>query len=137
MNVFLDTNVLLDVLGRRAPHYKAASQVWSLVEAGKLGGYISAISFNNAHYVLRRAEGREAAQVALKVMRDLFRVVPLDEQVLHSAMDSDFSDFEDAIQFFSAVRSGADRIVTRNAQHFPREPIVPLSPRELLAQLSL
>ena len=132
MKVFLDTNVLLDVLVRREPHSIAASRVWSRVEARALEGYISAVSFNNAHYVLRRASGRRAAQEALKLLRDVFALVPLDEQILHRAIDSDSSDFEDAIQFFSALRVGADYVLTRNIRHFPAEPVSVLTPDEFL-----
>ena len=132
MKVFLDTDVLLDVLARREPHSIAASTVWSRVEARVLEGYISAVSFNNAHYVLRRASGRHAAQEALKLLRDVFTLVPFDEQILHRAIDSDSSDFEDAIQFFSALRVGADCLLTRNIRHFPAEPVSVLTPDEFL-----
>jgi predicted nucleic acid-binding protein len=132
MKLFLDTNVLLDVLARREPHSFAASRVWSRVEAQAMEGYISAVSFNNAHYVLRRASGPRPAHEALKLLRDVFTLVPLDEQILHRAIDSDFSDFEDAIQFFSALRAGADCLLTRNVRHFPAEPVSILTPDEFL-----
>jgi predicted nucleic acid-binding protein len=132
MKVFLDTDVLLDVLTRREPHSIAASRIWSRVEARALEGYISAVSFNNAHYVIRRAAGRLAAQEALKLLREVFRLVPLDEQILHRAIDSDSADFEDAIQFFSALRAGVEFLLTRNVRHFPAEPISVLTPQEFL-----
>ena len=132
MRIFLDTNVLLDVLGRREPHFVAASQIWSRVEQKALDGDISAISFNNVHYVLRRAAGRETARDGLKLLRGLFRIVALDEQIIHRSMDSEFADFEDAIQFFSAHRAGADFILTRNVRHFPDRPISVLTPELFL-----
>ncbi len=132
MKVFLDTNVLLDVLGRREPHCVAASEVWSRVEHGTLDGYISAISFNNVHYVLRRVANRPTAHDGLKLLRDIFHVVALDEQIIQRAIDSEFSDFEDGIQFFSAHHAGADFILTRNARHFPNEPIPIVTPEEFL-----
>jgi predicted nucleic acid-binding protein len=132
MKVFLDTNVLLDVLARREPHCIAASEIWSRVERGTLGGYISAISFNNVHYVLRRAANRQASHGALKLLRGIFHVVALDEQIIQRAIDSEFSDFEDAIQFFSAHHVGAGSIVTRNVRHFPAEPLSVVTPEEFL-----
>jgi len=132
MKVFLDTNVLLDVLTGREPHSIAAAEIWSRVEAGTLDGCISAVSFNNAYYVLRRAAGRQTAHNALKLLRGVFQLVPLDEQIIHRAIDSEFADFEDAIQFFSAHRAGADFILTRNVRHFPTEPISIVTPEEFL-----
>lgn len=132
MKVFLDTNVLLDVLARREPHCVSASKIWSRVEQGTLDGNISAISFNNVHYVMRRVENRHAAHDAMKLLRDIFHVVSLDEQIIHRAIDSEFSDFEDAIQFFSAHHAGADFIITRNVRHFPGEPIAVVTPEDFL-----
>ena len=132
MRVFLDTNVLLDVLGRRHPHCLASAEVWSRVEEGALQGYVSAISFNNAYYVLRRIENRKAARDGLKLLRNLFRIVPLTERIVHRALDSEMSDFEDAIQFFSAHHARADFIVTRNVRDFPAEPIAVVTPEEFL-----
>ena len=132
MRVFLDTNVLLDVLGRREPHCVAASEVWSRVERGALEGHISAMSFNNAYYVLRRIETRRAAREGLRLLRDIFHIVPLTEQILHRAIDSEFSDFEDAVQFFSAHHAGADFILTRNVRDFPAKPLVVVTPEEFL-----
>lgn len=132
MKVFLDTNVLLDVLARREPHCVSASKIWSRVEQGTLDGHISAISFNNTHYVLRRVASRQAAHDAVKVLRDIFHVVSLDEQIIHRAIDSEFPDFEDAIQFFSAHHAEADFIITRNVRHFPAEPIAVVTPEQFL-----
>ena len=132
MKAFLDTNVLLDVLARREPHCIAASQIWSCVERGTLDGYISAISFNNIHYVLRRAANRQTAHEALKLLRGSFRAVALDERIIQRAMDSEFPDFEDAIQFFSAHHVGAGFIVTRNVRHFPTGPLSVVTPEEFL-----
>jgi predicted nucleic acid-binding protein len=137
MKLFLDTNVLLDVLVQRAPHSISASRIWSRVEARAVEGYISAVSFNNVHYVIRRAAGRPAAHEALKLLRDVFQLIPLDEEILHRAIDSDSADFEDAIQFFSALRARADCLLTRNVRHFPAEPVSVLTPEEFLKMHSI
>lgn len=132
MRVFLDTNVLLDVLTRREPHWVPASEVWTRVEAGEIDGHISAISFNNVHYVMRRASGKPAASTALKMLHSLFRVVPLDARIIRQAMDSDFADFEDAIQFLSAHQAKADILLTRDLRHFPASSMSIVTPEEFL-----
>lgn len=132
MRVFLDTNVLLDVLTRRKPHWEPASEVWARVEAGKIEGHISAISFNNVHCVIRRASGKAAANTALKVLHGLFHVVPLDERIIRQAIDADFADFEDAIQFFSAHHAKVDSLLTRDLRHFPTSSLSVVTPEEFL-----
>jgi len=132
VKLFVDTNVLLDVLGRREPHVADASAVWSRVERGIHEGYISAISFNNVYYILRRSAGPKAAREAVKLLRDTFRIIPLDEQTIHRAIDADIPDFEDPVQFFSAIQAQADCLITRNVRHFPADTIPAMSPDEFL-----
>jgi len=133
VKIFLDTNVLLDVLGRRAPHSAHAAVLWSRVEAGVYEGHVSAISFNNIYYILRRTTGRKAARDAMKLLRDTFHIAPVDEQTVHRAIDSDLPDFEDAIQFACALRAGADCILTRDVKGFPGSTVPATTPEEFLA----
>ena len=133
MNVFVDTNVLLDVLARRTPFYAAAAQVWSMAERGDIIGHISAISFNNIYYIVRKAENKAKAQKALVMLRDIFRVVAPDTQIINQAIDAGIGDFEDAVQFHSAIRAKAAHLITRNPDDFPRPDLSILTPEEFLA----
>jgi predicted nucleic acid-binding protein len=65
-------------------------------------------------------------------MRAIFTVVACDERVIHQALDADFTDFEDAIQYHSAQRARAACLVTRNPDHFPTTDLPVLSPTEFL-----
>lgn len=121
MKVFLDTNVLLDILAKREPFYTASSEVWSLAESGAVQGCISAISFNNIYYVMRKMAGKRNADKALRILRDIFMPVAPDSLILNQAIDSAMNDFEDAIQFHSAIRAGADCLITRDPSHFQNE----------------
>ena len=133
MKVFVDTNVLLDVLAKREPFYADAARIWSMAERGQIEAQVSVISFNNIYYVVRRAANRNAADRALRLMRNVFTAVPLNAQVLNQAIDAGFSDFEDAIQFHSAVHAGADCLISRDAGHFPAATFPALTPPEFLA----
>ncbi len=133
MNVFFDTNVLLDVLVRREPHYEDSARVWTLAETATLGGCVSALSFPNIYYLLRRAKSKQTAQKAMTILRDVFRPVPLDEQILNQAIDAELKDFEDGIQLFSALRAGAACLITRNPRHFPDGDLAVQTPGEFLA----
>ena len=136
MVVLVDTNVLLDVLGRRAPHYRAAAQVWTLAERGEIRAFVSAISYNNVYYIARRAEYKAAARRAMTALRDVFDSVAPDAKIINQAIDSECDDFEDAIQFHSAVRVGARVLITRNPKNFPPSTMAIATPEEFLAMRS-
>lgn len=133
-HVFLDTNVLLDVLARREPFCRAARQIWTLVESGELRGSVSAISFNNCYYIVRKYGARAAAEEALRLLRGVFEPVDLTAQVLDRAIDAGWNDFEDAIQVYSAVHAGATTLITRNPADFGAAAVSVLTPVEFLAQ---
>ena len=133
MRVLVDTNVLLDVFAKREPFYAASARLWALAERGQVEAYISAISFNNAFYIVRKLATAAEAKEMLRWLRDEFHVVPLSEQILHQAIDSGVIDFEDAIQFFSAIHCAADAIVTRNVDDYPGQKIPTMTPEEFLA----
>jgi predicted nucleic acid-binding protein len=133
MKIFIDTNVLLDVLLNRKDVAEESSCIWALCEKDTVKGYISAISFNNAHYVICKVHSRKKADQAMRTMLDSFNVVPLDDKILNRATDADFNDFEDSIQFFSALHCDADYIISRNIKDFPKEDIPVLEPKDFLA----
>jgi len=131
--VFFDTNILLDVLTVREPFYADSSRVWTLAESGRIEGLVAAISFGNCYYVVRRQGGRPHTDKAMHLVRNTFEPVALTEQILDQGIDAGFSDFEDALQFHSALHARAECILTRNPDHFPRSPLSILSPKEFLA----
>ena len=133
MDVFVDTNVLLDVLAEREPFYGASLRVWTLAEEGTIRGLVSAISFNNLYYIVRKLADRRTASRAMRLLRGTFVPVALGPQILNQAIDSGFRDLEDAIQFFSAVQAGATCLVTRNPRHFPAGQIPIQTPAAFLA----
>lgn len=133
VRVFIDTNVLLDVLAERKAFYTEALRVWTLAESGRIDAHVAAISFSNCYYLVHKYAGRRNAEKAIRLLRDVFTPVDLTAQVLNQAIDAGFTDFEDAIQFHSAVHAQVECILTRNPDHFPRTPLSVLSPAEFLA----
>ena len=134
MRVFLDTNVLIDVIAERKPFYADSSALWTLAEQGQITGLVSAISFTNIYYVVRRLEDAKKARRALQLLRDTFEAATCDQQTINQAIDAKFKDFEDAVQYVSAVHAAADCLVSRNPSHFPTAQECPvLTPAEFLA----
>lgn len=137
MNVFVDTNVLLDVLARREPFYESSAAVWTLAEQGVIRGFVSALSFSNVYYIVRRLKDRRTAERAMLLLRDTFASVACDEQILSQAIDARMKDFEDAIQYYSALRANVAFLVSRDPDHFPRSTLSVVTPVEFLSTQSL
>lgn len=126
--IFVDTNVLLDVILNREAFRDAASVVWADCETGKARGMIAAVSLNNIHYIAAKRLGKEKALQAVRILLGIFTVVPLDEKVLRLAVDLPQKDFEDALQLYSAVLGKADVLVTRDMGHFATDLLPVVSP---------
>lgn len=138
MKSFIDTNILLDVLGARAPFYEDAACIWVLAEEGRVEGLVSPVSFTNVFYIVDRWADGESAREAVRLLRDAFTPVACNALIINQAIDADLPDFEDAVQYFSTIHAQADCIVTRNPDDFPRRPEVPIvSPAEFLAEFEL
>jgi len=133
--VLVDINVLLDVLAKREPFLANAVEIWSAAETGRIRGLVSADGFSTVYYLLRRASNHRTALRGLRLIHDIFEIVPLDAQLIHQALDSPMGDFEDAIQYVSALRSQADCVVTRDLRHFRGVELPILAPDAFLASL--
>lgn len=132
MKVLIDTNVLLDVLSRREPFYSDSAQVWTLAEQELIDAHIAAISVNNLYYIVRRLRDRQTADNVIDKLLDDFEIIELSRAILSQARAGDGNDFEDLIQYFSAIHAGCEVVVTRNKQDFPTTGLRIMTPRELL-----
>jgi predicted nucleic acid-binding protein len=135
MKILIDTNILLDVLVKREPHYLDASKIWTFIREGLLEGYISAISVNNLYYIIKRLQNQSIAEAFVDQLLSDFDVVPLTKEILRQARTRKSRDYEDLIQYFSAIHAGCELIVTRNKKDFPRIGMKTVSPQELLKLL--
>ena len=100
--VFLDTDVVLDHLADRQPFAEHAHRLLALAETGRLTLCVSALSFSNLYYLLRKLKGHGDALALLGKLRSLVRVSAVTETEIQAALASSFNDFEDAIQHFAA-----------------------------------
>jgi predicted nucleic acid-binding protein len=118
-NLLLDTNIVIDLLACREPFYAEAALLFSLADRQKIKLYVSALTFANTSYVLLKQKGSKESKLILRKLRLLVNVLNLDEKVIDLALnDEDFKDFEDALQYFSAIEYGLDLIITRNLKDF-------------------
>jgi len=129
---FVDSDVILDVLAARAPFYEASSKLLSMAELGHFHAFSSPIVFANLNYILRKIRSKTFALESLRKLRSFIRILPVAESHIDKALSSNFTDFEDALQYFSACDGNLDFIVTRNKQHFKPSKIAVCTPTEFL-----
>jgi len=132
--VFLDTNIVLDVLGEREGFYAAAAKILTLADRKKIKVYTSASSISNTYYLLCKYENAKAAREKLRKFKLICNISITDDEVVEKAIHSDFKDFEDAMQYFSALATKCDIIITRNEKDF-KNALVPVMNSESYLQM--
>ncbi|HEX7366770.1 MAG TPA: PIN domain-containing protein [Pelobium sp.] len=116
--LFLDTNVILDLLTDRHPFYQSAAELFSLADNDKIVLVVSALSFSTANYFIAKFENSLVAKEKIKKFRVLCEIWDLSALTIDKGLNSEFKDFEDALQYFSAKDAGCDFLITRNGKDF-------------------
>ncbi len=136
MKVLFDTNVVLDLLLEREPFVHPVASLFSMVERGDLTGCLCATIITTLNYLASKAVGRKKAQIEIQKLLTLFEIAPVNRSVLHAALLSGFSDYEDGVIHEAACFIEADGIITRDFKGFKKSRIQIYSPAELISHLS-
>lgn len=123
--VFLDTNIILDFLGERETFYEPAAKVVTLADIKKIKIYTSAVSIATTYYLLAKYENHEIAVEKIRKFKVLCNISIINDEVINKALNSKFKDFEDSIQYFSAIACGCSTIITRNEEDF-KNALIPI-----------
>ncbi|MDD2501210.1 MAG: PIN domain-containing protein [Geobacter sp.] len=121
--LYVDTGVVLDVLAKRVPFYDAAATLFSMAETGNVILCVSSLTFSNLFYILRKQLSARTAHDVLRTFRQLVTVVAVDDTIVEQALESGFTDFEDALQYFAALSAGCSVLITRNIRHYRKAAI--------------
>ena len=135
MVLLIDANVILDVLLNRQEFVKDSSMIWKLCESGKVKGYVSALTFANLVYIMRKQLDPETIENVYRKLALIFNFADFSVSDLTRAAELNWKDFEDAVQSVTAERVHADYIVTRNVRDFSRSRLTAFTPSELLARI--
>ena len=136
MRLFFDTNVLLDVLAAREPWVQDSAALLSLVDTGRVHGYVAAHTITTLHYLVSKHLTREKASTALVELVDLVTIVPVDASVIRKSLALAWQDFEDAVQAVCALEAEVDYFLTRNPLDFSALSIPVVNPSEALQYCS-
>ena len=135
--IFLDTNIVIDFLGEREGFYEAAAKILTLADHKKIKIFTSPSSISNTYYLLSKYENTKVALEKIRKFKVLCAISLMDDEVVEKAINSDFKDFEDAMQYFSAIASCCDLIVTRNEKDFKNAMIPVMNGESYLETLSI
>lgn len=132
--VFLDTNVIIDVLDQREKFVVESSNILSLGAEGKLELYATPLTFTTCVYVLRKTLGYAKVIESIRLLRTFIHIFSIRELEFDLAFAEDVPDVEDMLQYYSAVSAGCDVVITRNGKHFPTNGIPIMTPYAFLVQ---
>ena len=133
--LFVDTDVIIDLLDQRDPFYLPAAYLFSKADKKELKVIISSLSFTSIHYVLRKNMTNLESRKVLAKMKTFTQVGSVDEKIIDLALVSAFSDFEDAVQYYTALENMASVIITRNLRDYKKSAIPVMSAEGYLRSL--
>jgi len=127
--VLLDTDVLMDFLFNRKPFSDYATQILNLCAENQLDGYTTPVIISNVYYLLRKTAQHQVVVDKIKQLLQIVEIINIDKNSVIHALNSDFRDFEDALQNFSAIEYGKISIIlTRNVKDFKHSKLAILTP---------
>jgi predicted nucleic acid-binding protein len=130
--LFFDNDVILDISIDRGLNINDSVKLINLVEENVYKGYTSSVIFTNTYYIQRKLIGHEVSIKFLRNLRLLLTVLSVGDSIIQNALESEFSDFEDAIQYYTALENKMDYIITRNVGDYKKSILPVYSPTELL-----
>jgi len=137
MNLLIDTNIILDFILQREPYYENASKINILSEKGYIFGYISASAVTDIFYIAKKElKSKDTVIELLKNLLKTIRIASVTENSIHEALDLNWDDFEDSVQYVAGQNISADYIITRNPKDFASSQIEVISPEEFLNRIT-
>jgi predicted nucleic acid-binding protein len=131
--LLLDTDVVLDFFLDRQPFAEDAARILALSEEKQLQVFVTPVLISNVYYILRKIGSHHKVIVHLKVLLTLVEVASIQKEIVLEALESDFADFEDALQHFAAKReTGIQIIITRNLKDYSKSSLAVMTPAAYL-----
>lgn len=133
--ILIDTNIVIDLLSKREKFYDEAADLFSRADKKELELAISSLTFANTNYILSKLKSAKEAREILRKFKVLVELLSLDDKITELALsDDNFQDFEDGLQYYSAIENQIDIIITRNKKDFKNSKIPVLTAKEFLAR---
>lgn len=134
MNVFIDTNVVVDFLGKRDGFFESAAMIFQMQKDGKINAVVSSLTIINCAYILRKVFSREVMLDKVEKLCKTFRISAIDKTTLVEALERRPYDFEDTVQYISALPYKPDIVITRDKRGFLDLEVPIMTPDEFIAE---
>ena len=133
--LLVDTNIVLDLLAERELFLIEAQELFTLADQRKIILSVSSLTIANTYYILSQKLKIHDSRKILRKFKVLVNVLPVDDKIIDLSLDSDFNDFEDAIQYYSAIENRVDIIITRNLKDFKKSKLPVLTAKEYIESI--
>ncbi len=128
-SVLIDTDVILDFFFEREPFAEYATEVFRRCEEKLIVGYTTPVIVSNVYYLLKKTANHQLVVEKIKQLLTIIEVTEMNKDVVVEALNSEFKDFEDALQNFSAVQNRMISIIlTRNIKDFKKSNLAVMTP---------
>ena len=134
--LFVDSDVILDVLEKRERFYEYSAQILSLGDEKKVKLVTTSLAFANIYYLLRKHLGIKKAKESLRKLRIIVDVISVNAKEVDLALNSELSDFEDALQYFMALDGKIEFIITRNVRDYKNPKLIVQTPQQYIEGLN-
>jgi predicted nucleic acid-binding protein len=135
--ILIDSDVILDLLLDRKPFCEDSLAIIYACEQKQLQGFVTPVIIANVYYIFRQKASHVTVTEQLKLLLNIISVLNMDQKQVLAALDSKFTDFEDALQYFSAIQSNkVDVIITRNTSDYKKSALPVFTPNEFLATIA-
>lgn len=132
MLFFIDSDILLDAILMRQPHHTYAMKLLSLLDTDDFQACTSVHTLLNVHYISSKRSNKQEARKAIRLLIGKLTIISDDREIVEQAIDSNFSDLEDAVQYFAAKKMNAAYIITRNLNDYKLSSIPVLTAEQFL-----
>lgn len=130
--IFVDTDIVLDLLSNREPFYIHSAKLFSAADKNEIQIHVSSLAFTNLNYILSKQYSTDQAKKRLLKFKTLVTVLAVNDKIIDLALASDFKDFEDAVQYFTAIENNIKVLITRNLKDYKSAEIPTMTAEQFL-----
>lgn len=130
--LFIDTDIILDIVLKREPFFTYSQKVLSLIERNYFSGFTSSLIIANCYYIINSNRDEKTALKTISKLRSIINVLPFTDKEIGESLNSRFKDFEDGVQYFIALNNSINNLITRNISDYRNLDINVLTPKDFL-----